>query len=85
MSPSGLPAAGYPASARWHVFRPQVSATRNDCKAASAAFATDQLLMPAPSDADSSDERPPSRLGPRTLPRCLVVVEIQLPSIREDS
>jgi hypothetical protein len=26
------------------------SATRNDCKAASAAFATDQLLMPDPSD-----------------------------------
>jgi hypothetical protein len=25
MSPSGLPAAGYPASARWHVFRFQVS------------------------------------------------------------
>jgi hypothetical protein len=27
MSPSGLPAAGYPASARWHVFRFQVSYT----------------------------------------------------------
>jgi hypothetical protein len=25
MSPFGLPSAGYPASARWHVFRFQVS------------------------------------------------------------
>ena len=28
MSPSGLPSAGYPASARWHVFRSQVSGLR---------------------------------------------------------
>ena len=48
--PRSRPAAWFPASARWHVFRSQLSATRNDCKAASAAFATDQLLMPDPSD-----------------------------------
>ena len=28
MSPFGLPSAGYPASARWHVFRFQVSGFR---------------------------------------------------------
>ena len=55
MSPSGLPAEGYPASARWHVFRfllPSTRyrplATRYSCAAASAAFAQYQFLMSDP-------------------------------------
>ena len=33
MSPSGLPAAGYPASARWHVFRSPPSILKPICPA----------------------------------------------------
>ena len=59
--PRSRPAAWFPASARWLVFRfplPHTRyrplATRYSCAAAYAAFATDQLLMP-----DLSDSRLP--------------------------
>jgi hypothetical protein len=66
MSPFGLPAAGYPASARWHVFRFQVSGFRSP------------LFLPTPENSAGS---PSERLKTCEIPNIKKIFQIMKKSV----